>query len=146
MNKYIIPFTLFTLIYLCACSTVSKIEKQVIVTGYDFTSYTNEGFLFTPENYVGNYESIGILSVEILPELRKTGRGKAGQFYTPNMLWQYIPVRTSEVLDSLYKKAINMGADAIINLVIKRTELTYKNVTAPGVEASGFAIKRIEEQ
>ena len=146
MNKYLILFAFIFLIFSYSCSTISIIEKQVLVTGYDFRKYTNEGFLFTPESYSGDYESIGILSVEILPELRRSKGGSVGQFYTPDMLWRYTPVYASEVLDSLYKTAKSMGADAVINLVIMRTQLTYKNVSAPGVEATGFAIKRIEEK
>jgi len=134
----IIPLSIF----LFSCSTFKETEKQVIVTGYDFTKYTEKGFLFTPEGYLEDYESVGMLSVEILPELKRSGYASPGQFYAPGNLWRYTPVSGSEVLDSLYIKAKRMGADAIINLVIRRTILQANNVSAPGIEASGFAIKR----
>ena len=142
--KKIISLTITLIIFLVSCSPITKIEKQVKVYDYDFTKYKNKGFMFTPEMYSGDYEEIGLIAVEILPELRRVTSKyfSPGQYYTPDMLWEYVPVSSEEILDNLYVKAINMGADAIVNLSITDIELIYANVSAPGIRASGFAIKR----
>ena len=136
-----IPFILFS--YL-SCTQITHLPKQVSVTTFDFTKYNTVGFLFTTESYLGDYESIGLLDIEILPELRRIPGAypSPGQFYTADMMWEYVPVNPKEILDSLYSKATMMGADAIIKLTFQKTDLAYKNITAPGYRARGFAIKR----
>jgi hypothetical protein len=111
---------------------------------YDFRKYTDEGFLFTTEKYLGDYESVGLISIEIIPELKKTeGYFAPGQTYGGISLWNYIPVRTQEVLDSVYSKAKNMGADAVINLDVELYNVfLYSNTYVPAIRVSGFAIKR----
>jgi hypothetical protein len=48
---------------------------MVLISGYDFTSYTERGFLFTPEQYLGDYDAIGLLSLEIIREVKKINYG-----------------------------------------------------------------------
>ena len=143
--KIIFPlFIIFILFFHLGCSQITHLPKQVNVTCFDFTKYNNEGFLFTTESYLGDYESIGLLNVEILPELRRISGvyPSPGQFYTPDIIWEYVPVNPKEILNTLYSKATRMGADAVIKLTFQKTDLAYKNITAPGYRASGFAIKR----
>jgi len=143
MEKLQILLTLTILSISCSPSLTS-ISKQITVTSFDFTKYNDEEFLFTPDNYLGDYESIGLLSVEILPELKKvSGQNlKPGQFYSPDMLWEYVAVSSGEILDTLYSKAKSLGADSIVHLNFEIINLVYRNVSVPGIRASGFAIKR----
>jgi hypothetical protein len=128
------------------------------LTGVDFRKYTNKGFLVTPEKYLGNYESIGLLTYELIPasSYRKTGRqinenhiagstSGGPQFYD---IYKWIDqdVDVQMALDSLVNICIDDGADALMNLkreFIFREHTGVKNPhTVIGVSISGFAIKR----
>ncbi len=134
-------------IYFIGCSAEKDLGKKVYVYGYNFSDYTKQGFLFTPEQYLGEYESIGILEVEIYPEINPQGK-RVNQYGAENYgeipKWVYYPVQTKEVLDSLFNIGRRMGADAVVRLEItdvaqERTRFLYP---IPGKRASGFAIKR----
>jgi uncharacterized protein YbjQ (UPF0145 family) len=146
MKTIIIFSSIFLMFSLLSCSTTSNTSKQVITYVYDFRKYTDEGFLFTTEKYLGDYESIGLISVEIIPELRRReGYFAPGQTYagSSNSFWYYIPISPQEVLDSLYSKAKGMGADAVINLDVDYVDVIVSgNISVPATQASGFAIKR----
>ena len=66
-----IIFYLSAIMLLISCSSVKETERQTIFLGYDFTPYTDKGFLFTPFLYNDNYESIALLTVEMYPEIKK---------------------------------------------------------------------------
>lgn len=55
----------------CTNSTVAR-EETFEVTGYDFTEYTEKGFLFTPNTYSGEYKSTGLITVTQWPRVHKT--------------------------------------------------------------------------
>jgi hypothetical protein len=59
MKTSIISYSILILIAVSACSPSLIIweEAQYLVSGYDFTEYSQSGFLFTPEPYLGDYES-----------------------------------------------------------------------------------------
>ncbi len=148
MNKYIIPFAFTTLICLCSCSQGIEIQKTVIASGYDFTEYTEKGFLFTPEQYLESYESIGLLNVEILPDVVKIDYGE--EYDDDNWIrlrgkvsiWKMKKINPQEVLDAFYETAIEMGADAVIRLRFENIVHNNGAVSFYGLQASGFAIKR----
>jgi len=139
---------LFLSVYFISCSAEKDLAKKIYVYGYDFTEYTKKGFLFTPEQYLGEYESIGILEVEIYPDIKEGKKQGSNQYgtsnYGENTEWLYNLVQTKEVLDSLYSIGKRMGADAVVRLEItdaarERSGFMYP---IPGKRASGFAIKR----
>jgi hypothetical protein len=138
---------IFLLLIFAGCSAF-KYEKQVFVFVYDFTKYTESGFLFTTEKYLFEYESVGYIQVEFYPETEKEEFNKMNQYGTENFgkpgKWFYYPISTEEVLDSLYNISTRMGANAVINLRIEETEVNLPPVTAYGRRASGFAIKRLK--
>ena len=41
-----------------------------LIIDIDFTEYTQKGFLFTPNAYTANYESIGLITIIYYPEAR----------------------------------------------------------------------------
>lgn len=130
-------------IYFISCSAEKDLEKKVYVYGYNFSEYTKQGFLFTPEQYIGEYESIGILEVEIYPEI-KEGKEKGSNQYGGTTKWLYNYIQTKEVLDSLFNIGRRMGADAVVRLEISdvaQDRSGFINLI-PGKRASGFAIKR----
>lgn len=50
--------------------TVAR-DEIVSVSGFDFTDYAEKGFLFTPESYSGNYQSMGLITVTLWPKVAK---------------------------------------------------------------------------
>ena len=154
MKKYLL--LLFSLILVVACTTSQDLTKKVYVEGYIFTSYTRDGFMFTPEKYNGKYESIGLLSMEIYPQIYKSPEVKSlgNQYgvtgsddYDNLPRWSYRPIDPKEVLDSLYNLSKKLGANAVVSLSITSVSEYRKGFTnkIPGVRVSGFAIKRLEE-
>jgi len=139
--------SIFIPLYLLISCSPSTFEKQVITYVYDFTKYTNKGFLFTPDPYSGEYLSIGLLEVEIYPQTEKVqSKVKSNQYGTKDYgeasKWVYYPINTEEVLDSLYNLATKMGANAIVRLKIEDFIVSYGIINSYGKRASGFAIKR----
>jgi hypothetical protein len=67
---------------LASCSPTKRPQyaRDTEGRGYDFTVYTQQGFLFTPESYNGRDQSIGSLPVTVWPEMR---REKQDEFDDP---------------------------------------------------------------
>ena len=144
--KISLAFMLISISLLFNC-TASKYEKRVVVYTYDFTKYTNKGFLFTPETYPYDYESIGVIEIEIYPETEKVPKKNiTNQYgtedYDKSTKWIYYSISPEEVLDSLYNLSISMGANAFVRLQIEDFQVSYGTVYSYGKRASGFAIKR----
>lgn len=143
-----ILFAAFLLLAGCSSSGY-EMEKTVLFSGYDFSKYYQKGFLFTPEQYLGDYESIGLLEVEILPDVRRAtdsyqgaGWKRVASSENMNIYWDYSIVSTDEVLEAFYEKAKNMGADAVVRLKFDVKFYNNGEILYPSTSASGFAIKR----
>ncbi len=122
-------------------------QKQVILYGYDFTKYSKNNFLFTPEKYSGKYESVGLMYVLMWPEVKKLEKIKKSDNTSFDRVTDYysvIKMSPMEGLDSLYDKAIKMGADCIMNLEITSKQGANGPVVFDYYELSGFAIKRLD--
>src|SRR3990172_5295829 len=144
-QKLIISLIILFVFYFFNCGTPDHIPKQVNYYGFDFTKYSAQDFLFTPEKYNGEYESVGILEVEIFPEVFRTKKQAEDAYYPweGEVPWWFTEKITSEeILDSLFSLSKNMGANAIINLQISTVTKSYRNLTIEGKKASGFAVKR----
>ncbi len=137
---------LITFIFLSGCVESIQIQKTVLTYVYDFTSYTQKGFLFTPEQYLYDYESIGQITVEIMPDVLPSTYSevvdngwvkKTGKTY-----WKVEKINPQELLDELYKKASTMGADAVVRLTFDNEEYNNGAIFFNSTIASGFAIKR----
>lgn len=151
---YIIPIFLL----LCVSCTPKLIpSKRIVNTFYfDYSDYSKEGFLISPDNYVGEFESCGELLVTVIPakQLTKT---------TPNStlnsnLYEYaqnMPVLVNEQLTSkdllkiIVDKAKERGGNALVNFkCIPTTNSYYDPVLKRFItdfshyELSGFVIKR----
>ena len=149
IKKKVLFVLLGSILFSYSCSP-TYYQKEVHTYVYDFTDYTKKGFLFTPEQYLGNYESIGIIDVKIYPqteykEANSTEEDENDSFKRGSNKWIYYIVSTQEVLDSLYNRASIMGADAVVRLIIQDFDVNYGKVSAVGKRASGFAIKRKEQ-
>ncbi len=138
-------------VFLSGCGSHPELyEKRTEASGYDFTKYTDRGFLITPEGYSGEYQSVGVLNVTVWPTVEELNAEEAPPLTDPidtgsgSKKW-YItePVSPQEAVDSLYTLADSMGADAIINFETEATKQDLNGgVTRIGIRARGYAIER----
>lgn len=151
---YIVSASLFLFAGCVQQKPLAHIPPRVIAAGVDFTPFTARGFLFTPERYPESYESIGVITITIWPEanreVRSGRRVRRGGQDTPAVEigdWVIEPITIQDALESMYERASEMGADAVVNLEISRVVEEYASsllttLVLPGIEVSGFAIKR----
>ena len=143
--KYL--FLMFYILFLFACSGTKEMPGSISTTGIDFTNYTKQGFFITTEIYPDKYESIGILSSTVWPEVSKVPDRYStndGRIVTDadGKKWFIKSINYKDALDELYSKAIGMGADALMKFDIKSVSYQNGSLTVDGIQATGFAIKR----
>lgn len=134
---------------LLSCSLPDRVQRQVVAKGFNFSPYTAKGFLFTPLLPSGEYESIGLVSVSIQPEIvrGKEGevapKGYAGAWYGGRRYWVE-DVKPGDVIEEMYKKATDMGADALTQFLFTPENIRTDEGGLPVTvfKVSGFAIKR----
>ena len=141
---------LFALILLFSCAPyVSRIPGNTLLVKIDFSKYSKEDFLITPYEYRGDYEAIGLISNKVAPEAHLVEKNidNAGVTITKKE-WQVEFIDVKKMIDELYKNAINMGANAIVDLKnFSSSEVimvsSTKSITIESLEIRGFAIKRL---
>lgn len=142
MNKKIFFIILLLLTSACAPS-LNQISRQIEIVGYDFTKYSQKGFLITPGVYGENYESIGLLTFSIYPGAKKVKTLKNRQQYWE---WEIEKIDPAEVIELAYQEAIKRNADAITHFHIKFDSKSYLDavdiITITGIQVEGLLIKR----
>ena len=128
------------------------IPEKIEVSGYDFSGFTERGFFFTPLEYKGDYQSIGLIQLTYRPEARFVevvlgAQLKAGEYYGMKK-WELDQVDPEKVLEELYNVCIEMGADALTQMQFTWFDETFAQGTQEPVvigslRISGFAIKRL---
>ena len=120
-----------------ACGTSRQIPQTTVVSVLDFTPYSQQGFLFSPASYYGDFDSIGFVTVTVYPECNFDTQSS-------EEVWEREcqEISTRDGLDAMYQTAKDMGADAVTNLEVRPISVTVKRVRMGGIEVSGFAIKR----
>lgn len=93
--------------------------------------------MFTPEMYRGDYESVGVINVIMHAEGKLVANPKTGMAE-----WQFSVLRVDDVVREAHKRALEMGANAVVNFSVKAAPKLVGTVTVPGIEVTGFAIKR----
>lgn len=138
----------------CAITSLYEIKPEYGFYGIDFSKYSKEGFLITPEKYTGKYESVGMVEYRLMPGAKYLAVGNyrdASGKIQATYKWFIDKIEFSQAIDSIYVMAKSMGADAITNfdseIEIKQiSSLKYNNpVTITGYRITGYAIKRLEE-
>ena len=135
------------LLTVLGCShPTENLVKSVSVRAILFAEFTEAGFLFIPTNYNGDFESIGMVTIECHPEanLVEDDSESSGK------KWQVEPLPIHEALQSAMQKCVELGADALTQLKIEtKIESLYGRsqnpLTYDYVSISGFAIKRLGE-
>lgn len=145
MRKLLI--LLITAFIFTSCASLESLPGSKTFTGYDFSKYSNQGFLFTPESYEGNYKSIGMVNVTFWPEVKKQGDPlDSSKNYsvtrTYDTTWFIEKLNMQTAIDSMYSKASKMGADAVIRFNTNYQTKQHGSLSIIGLEVSGFAIDR----
>lgn len=141
--KYFL-FVFLSLLLVSACGpTIKHIPRQVEVVGFDFTKYSEKGFLITPGEYGEDYETIGLLTFSVYPEANRENNPKAGPAAS-RFNWVIENINPSEAIEIAYQEAIKRGADAITHFEIDFDKRKYPGpgVYVTGVQVSGLLIKR----
>lgn len=122
-------------------------NPETHVAGIDFRAFTDEGFLFTPYRYDGPFESVGLLQITVWAEadlepVQKSD--KANRSGTMRPEWKFRSLDIQDVLTTAYTRAREMDADAIVDLEIatKRRPIENSIQTQPGIELTGYAVRR----
>ena len=118
------------------CSRVTHIPPMTAMTTIDVSAYARQGFLFTPGVYPSAYTSLGAINLAHYAEgdLRANPRGVQE--------WQFQPIAVQDMLRDAHRAAREMGADAIMEFQLRAITRQEGAVTVPGIELTGFAIRR----
>ena len=160
---------LFIPILACAPSlpTFTPSPGGTLPAHIDFREYTKNGFLFTPLPPSGEYESKGLMNVELYPQVLRVTISryqtyKEKGFVTLEQItgdkryrvlrvtndagvYEYVAVELLSVdkaIEAMYQEAIDYGADAITNIEIQRSPVVDNKISYSTIEVSGFAVKR----
>jgi len=129
MKPYTTLLILLGLLWSCAptLQLPTKIEQETGLGILDFRSYTEKGFLITPETYkTGEYESVGMIDYWVeegatwTVEETKVGKYAGGDLVDRVRYWKYEGVDLQKMLDIVYSQCKKMGADALINFKLTR--------------------------
>ena len=150
----------------CGSTNVVPMNESFVTISYDFREYTEKGFMFTPEKYLGEYESIGLIEVLYIPEFKDGHSDDIGAHvlvdgriylydkqdeymiyadpHTQFKLWFVSRPNTTQLIREAFESADEMGANAITNFRIIPTFYDNNKLEVSTVKLSGFAIRRIE--
>ncbi|MEJ2884370.1 hypothetical protein [Pedobacter sp. GR22-6] len=135
------------LLYSCSPPVVkTRYIKDVYI--FDYSKYSDKGFFFSESNSVNfNYVPIGSVNAynesgyEIISAIKEHKNNDdvlmtAESFHTSTRGYgsKLILADRSELLDEVYKEAVNKGANGVINLKFV--------FTTKSISISGMAIKR----
>jgi hypothetical protein len=133
-------------------------SRYVHFSVFNFTPFTEQGFLFTPEKYVSDYQSIGMMTCVVVPEEelivtpKDIPKNKLDDIYFSvesenNMIWFSEELKPDEVLQMIYEKCKKMGANAFVNFEYQNVYMPSRIPTTTRETnyhvVSGFAIKRL---
>jgi hypothetical protein len=152
-------FTLSLLLSVLISCTVTEPQhypRVVHFSTFDFTPFTEQGFLFTPEKYNIDYESIGLITCVIIPEedyketqLSEEEARLNDVYYNKNettMIFFTEEIEPDEVLKLFYDECVKMGANACVNFDYQTTNIPSRNKAHKTITChivKGFAIKRL---
>ncbi len=131
---------LATTAFSTGCATSRHFPSTIFVWGFDFRTYTEAGFLFTPEAYDGPYESVALLTVTMYPEV--TYRSQTLDSGHGVGHWVAEPVDVNAGIAKMYEQAVEMGADAVMRFSVRTIKGPPAPIKADGFEITGFAIRR----
>lgn len=146
MRKHL--FFLSLILVMASCSTKYAMIKESSII--DYSSFEKNGFFLSEANSVSfDYRAVGSVSATVLNGWEVKGVAKDNRQNAVTSMGEQIKyglyknATPNDVLDELYKKAIENGANGIINLSIKPTTETIPGRgMIKGYYATGMAIKK----
>jgi hypothetical protein len=153
MKKLILIIPIFLILF-NSCSP-KMIPRQRIVSEYyfDYSNYAKEGFMISPDPYIGGYEPCGEIQITVYPaKIIKKGKdiyNPSSNSYESKEYLTEESISAQELLNMIVKKSIEKGANALSNfkcILVKNSY--YDKYTGRSIdyfshyELSGFAIKR----
>ncbi|MDR9417951.1 hypothetical protein [Gracilimonas sp.] len=145
------------LLLLAGCSTTREnitSDGGYSYYGIDFRPYAEQGFLITTEGPQKDYNSVGLIEVNLQPEVKKISFGEHNRIqnedepeftstrvYNGNQV-EYYAVEILDIqkaIDGIYELASEWGANAIFNLDINST-FSGDLVTKETITVSGLAV------
>ena len=137
MKRFFLSILIIAVIVMTGCSSsknsVSRRFYTERIDFCDYTPYATKGFLFTEVNSVKfDYQEVGSLYGVVFSGIREQVKG----VYTPGSpdFLRYATLK--DALDMMYNKAVEIGANGVINL---KYEYSFAE---DAMVISGIAIKR----
>lgn len=130
---------------LTSCSTLKPTERMAFTSFVDYRPYSESGFLLTPQPYQGDYDSVGEISIYVVPaflKLKEDFDYMSGEWYT----YKFETIKLEEIVELAVKEAIEKGADAVSNFSITSEKISRGNgrtySRGDAYRVTGFCIKR----
>jgi hypothetical protein len=143
------------LLYGCVTQKLTDRQEEFKTFEIDFRSYNEKGFLFMPDPYYGEYDVLGIVSVELLPRVEyKAGKVPEIPSYIMRYFWngenystQIIsPISFKSLVDYVYELSVEWGGDAFTHfkssVEVGYTDPANLNTSYAYFKISGIVIKR----
>lgn len=149
--KLVILLLLSTVLFY-GCATYPDLKETYFTTGYNFYKYADKGFLITSTGYDGKYSIMGVIDCSVIPEakkeifnenigLLKTKDGTRYYYkYIGNDGFKVKTASTDSLITQMYKLALELNADAIINFQVYNDVIPGYGISVPRI--TGTAIKR----
>jgi hypothetical protein len=154
MKKHLIIALVSSLLLMsCANETLISEHQHLVRTyGADFTKYTALGFQITPESYMGQYESIAMLNLDIYPQVIHRSFAspialppdRYEEHFIDNHTWLVEDLSLTDAIDSLYHLATKLGANSIVRFKIDVLPRKDGPLDIDGIQLSGFAIRKLK--
>ncbi len=156
MEKYskLSLLLVFSAMILSSCSVTRP--RAVYSSFIDYRPYADAGFFLSPDPYAGKYESLGELKMEIVPAILKTSEKKQDSkeprftdgLYSnqPTLSSTYMEfIDSPELLEIVVGKALELGANGIVNLDISVIyDVSKYGRTINHYEIKGLCIKILD--
>jgi hypothetical protein len=153
--RYFISVLVALILAGCAQGDFVRYPGYESTVAFDFSPYAEKGFLFTPQGYNGDYESVGQITMTIWPEVNERAnlgiaedRASESDSTYADGVFVVEELTTDAPIRNAYEEARDMGADAIVNFDVTPMNRTISagrsdgEVTIVGYEVRGFAINR----
>ena len=134
-----------TVAILSSCAIVRPTDRKIYTDFADYKAYSESGFLITPQEYMGEYESIGELAIRVVPAIKLfPEEGEA--FDYRGRYYDFERIKRQELIDTAVKEAMKRGANAISNFQITTSNISLKTQSGEIIDGeeyiiTGFCIK-----
>lgn len=147
MKKLAILLSFATI--LPSCSTIRPIPRIINTSFADYRSYTQEGFLISPNPYTAEFESLGEINIAVTPAITRDGTSaNTDSIYSIIKPCEYEHIPYDELVAIAVKEAKARGADALVNFSITREVISKADrmyggyIVGYAYNISGYCIKR----